>query len=189
MIDRPAALACVAVATCAALSAAAPVLHPLVAYAGLVGVALGGATALDEEAAAVTAATPRSARQQVLARVARAAAPLAAWLVASLLIDMRDPTWPLLLSEAIGLCVAVGAFGTAGLARKHGVTTPGEPVGTALGAIVLGMLLFEPTVRGVDPFQPQPAALWWWVPLLGAGIWASAAAIRDPMLTPRAGHL
>lgn len=185
MIDRPAGVACAAVAACTALSATVPVLHPLIAYAGLAGAGLGAATALDDEAGAVTAATPRSARQQVLSRVVRAAAPLAVWQCAAVLIDRRDPTWPLAFSVTIALCVTVAAFGAAALARKHGVATPGETVGTGAGAIVLAMLLGGPSIRGISPFGPLPAALWWWLPLLGAGIGALVAGTRDPMLSPR----
>jgi hypothetical protein len=171
---------CSAVLSCTALSAALPALHPTMAVVGLVGVALGAAAALDDEAAAVTDASPSTARRRILDRVPVALTPLSCWAAAGLLLKQRYPDWPLALGWVIGAVVAIAAFGLAAARRRAGTATPGEAVGTGIAGLVL-VLLAAPAVRGVTPFTPEPTALFWWAPVLMLGLSSLAWGTRDRM--------
>lgn len=181
MEGRLFATGCLLVPGCAALAVALPATYPTLAVVGLVGVALASAAVLDDAAAAVTDATPQTARRRMLGQGPLAMVPLAVWIVTGTLLELRDHEWPSLFAAAIGIAVVAASFGFAAAARRAGIAQPGEAVGTTVGAVVLAALLAAPSVRGVSPFLPEPAALWWWVPLFVGGIVALGFGTRDPI--------
>ena len=187
MDGRLFATGCLLVPGCAALAVTLPATYPTLAVVGLVGVALAAAAVLDDAAAAVTDATPRTARRRMLGQAPLALGALAVWIGTGALLELRDHEWPFLFAAAIGFAVVTASFGFAAAARRAGIAQPGEAVGTAVGAVVLAALLAAPSVRGVSPFFPEPAALWWWLPVFVGGSGALVVGTRDRVSAMRSG--
>lgn len=163
---------CSAVAVCAGLAMLLPATYPTLAHVGLAGVSVASAGVLDDASAAVTDSVPRHLRWRTATRLPLALLPVGAWLLTGATLDLHDRTWPFTFWAAIGVSVAVACVGASAVARRLGAAEPGEAVGTAIGAGILAELIIGwPSVRGISPLVPEPAALLWWIPvaLIGAG--------------------
>ena len=162
------ALGAAVLALCTALPA-----HGLpLTYARLALIALAGATAfvLDEPAAAAVAAVPVARARRTAVRSIAVSVPLGVWVTGVLALALRHPGTPVggLLVEGAGV-LAVALGGAAAL-RLGGREEPGELVASVLGAVLLGVLLFDPPPHSVPRSRSEQAGrparcsgrLWRW---------------------------
>lgn len=175
------ALGAAVLALCAALPA-----HGLpLTYARLALIALAGATAfvLDEPAAAAVAAVPVARARRTAVRSIAVSVPLGVWVTGVLALALRHPGTPVggLLVEGAGV-LAVALGGAAAL-RLGGREEPGELVASVLGAVLLGVLLFDPPPHSVPMF---PVGAGWaastvlWATVAVGAVIVVAVASTDP---------
>ncbi len=134
----------------------------------------------DEDAAQVTAVTPRGGRWAGSVRVTMALLPLAGWVaaVASLPGALRvDVAGWALAGSAAGLL----ALGISGLSARLGVPRPGGQVASAVVLLVTLPLVVGPMLRWepVFPSGAFPA----WVTALWSGIGAIGVALLVSVLS------
>ncbi len=134
---------------------------------------LAGAVAIwvDEPAAAVVDATPRSLAWQRFARLAVLLAPCAAAATGVAVWSARLSQAPFghLLLEAIGIMLLTMSVAVA--ARRFGRATPGDAAAAAVGMAVLVLLFIEPLPRLVQVF-PAPGGEW----AASSVLWTAVAA-------------
>jgi len=153
---------------------------------GLAGFASASAFVLDEAAAAVVDAVPRTLRWRTARRLAVGLVPLACWLVATGLVDRSASalSWPALAVTGTGV-VSV-ALGASAALRRSGNPTPGDVVAAAVGGGTTVLVLVAVPDIGLvlEGGDPSTRATAWWllVSVVGAGLvaWGSA--------DPAAGH-
>ncbi len=158
---------------------------PPLTYArlGLVALAAAAAFVLDEPAAAAVDATPTTLRRRTAVRLAAVTVPLTVWTASVLALGVRSVGTPVghLFVEGAGvLAVTVAVAATM---RGAGIIEPGEVVATAVGATILGLVLFNPPPRSVPPFpvgQGWPASTALWCSLAVAAAILVVAVSRDP---------
>lgn len=142
--------------------------------------AAGAAFLFDETALPVVEVTPRGALWRRTARLATSALPLCTWTVA---IWWRPGDLPLdrsswLLLGAAAIAVTAGA---AGLASRHGITTPGAALA---GVVVLAAVspIVVTSFLGLDSVYPVggfPAGVrTFWLVLGAVGLLACVGALR-----------
>jgi hypothetical protein len=111
---------------------------------GLITLVGASAYVLDEPAAAAVDAVPTTRRRRTGVRTTAAALPLAVWAAGVLALEQRNPVTPagaLLVEGAGAVATAVAA---AALVRWAGRNEPGEVVATTAGAVILGLVIFDP---------------------------------------------
>lgn len=122
---------------------------------------LGVATAMwiDDPAAEVVAAVPRSLSWQRVRRTAVLVVPLSVAACGLAAWTARVPTAPYgaLVLEAIGIMLL--AMASALLVRRTGRETPGEVSGSAVALVVVGVALFNPKPETL-PFFPDGQDHW-----------------------------
>ena len=155
-------------------------LFALLALAFLAGSA---GSVLDEHAAAIVDATPRTLRWRTTVRLVALVVPSAVWCGGVALRTLRsaDPA-PLALLPA-GLVVLVVAVTAAAVLRRLGHTTPSELAAPLTGVLVLGLGLFHPLSRWVSvvPFHAVSSAQRMvWTAVIAVCATALLFATRDP---------
>ena len=141
--------------------------------------AAGGAFVFDEDAAPVTAVTPR-ARWRLGVRCGAALVPLAVWSAIVLLrpgdVPQQRGGWWL-----VGTSVVVAAVGAAGIASRRDLVAPGSVV-----AALVALAVFAPMVVGSVLGWPSPypaegltaGVRAFWLCVAGAGLAACVATVR-----------
>ena len=144
------ALGAVILTGCVAFAGATP---PLT-YARLALVALAAAAAfvLDEPAAAAVDAAPTTLRRRTATRVTAVTVPFGVWVVGLLALDRRDVHIPLGHLVVEGLGVLAVAVAMAAVVRRAGRVEPGDVAATAVGATILGIVVFDPPPHSVPLF-------------------------------------
>ena len=144
--------------------------------------AAGPAYLLDDTAADVTAVVPRSLLHRRLVIVANGVLVSAvAWGAVVLLLAWRSPSLPLwaLTWETAGL-IWIGLAASA-VVFRHGINEPGNQVGSALGLVVVGVLVAQRLL----PFpvlvtaNDGPARAGWWAITIGAAFATFVIASRE----------
>ncbi|HET9945082.1 MAG TPA: hypothetical protein VFR56_05485 [Actinomycetes bacterium] len=154
---------------------------------GLAGFAAASAFVLDEAAAAVVDAVPRTLRWRTLRRLAVGLVPLACWLLATGLVD-RSPaglSWPALAVTGTGVVCA--ALATSAVLRQAGNPTPGDVVAATVGGgttvlVLVGVPDIGLVLEGGDP-TTRATAWWLLVSVVSAGL--VAWSTRDPAARSR----
>ncbi len=146
---------------------------------GLAGFASASAFTLDEAAAAVVDAVPRSRRWRTVRRLAIGLLPLVGWLlVTALSARSSDLSWAALAVTGGGLVAVTLAVATA--LRRLGQATPGDVVSAGVGgAVLLGLLVAVPKVGPVlEAYDAGHRSTVWWLVLMVAAVagvvWGSA---------------
>jgi hypothetical protein len=155
-------------------------LATLLALALLAGSA---ASVLDEHAAGIVDATPRTLRWRTTVRLVAMVVPSAVWCGGVALRTLRsaDPA-PLALLPA-GLVVLTVAVTAAAVLRRLGHTTPSELAAPLTGALVIGLGLFHPMSRWVSVIPVDAASSaqrMVWTVLITACATALLISTRDP---------
>lgn len=124
---------------------------PPLLWLGLASLAAGTAFVLDEPAAAVVAATPRTRRSRTAQRLAVTAVVLTGWIVFAAVVAAADDREPAVSPTALvvvgtGLILVTAAC--TDLMRRMGLDEPGAAVGTTVVAVVLGGMIFQPLLPG-----------------------------------------
>ena len=148
---------------------------------GLAGFASASAFALDEAAAAVVDAVPRSRRWRTVRRLAIGLLPLVGWLaVTAVAARSTDLSWMALAVTGGGL-VAVTLAAASALSRL-GQSTPGDVVAAGVGGLVLlGVLVAVPKVGPVlEAYDASNRSTVWWLLLGVAAILVIAWGATDP---------
>jgi len=148
---------------------------------GLAGFASASAFALDEAAAAVVDAVPRSRRWRTVRRLAIGLLPLVGWfLVTAVAARSADLSWVALAVTGGGL-VAVTLAAASALSRL-GQSTPGEVVSAGVGGLVLlGVLVAVPKVGPVlEAYDASNRSTAWWLVLGVAATMVIAWGATDP---------
>ena len=166
---------------------------------GLAGFASASAFVLDEAAAAVVDAVPRTLRWRTARRLVVGLAPLACWLVATGLVSRSsaDLSWSALAVTGTG--VVLVALGAGAALRRAGNPTPGDVVAAAVGGgttvlVLVGVPDIGLVLEAGDP-TTRATLCWLLVSVLGVGLtgWGTAdpaARRRRPRrvtATPAAG--
>jgi hypothetical protein len=144
-------------------------------HLGMLLLAAAAAIWVDEPAAAVVDATPRSLAWQRFARLAVLLAPLTAGVLGVAAWSSRFAQAPFghLLLEAIGILLLTMSVAVA--ARRLGRATPGDAAAAIVGMAVLVLLFIEPLPRLVQVF-PGPGGEWAASSTLWSAVVAGAVA-------------
>ena len=144
----------------------------LLAHLAVLVLAAGSAYLLDDSATDVTTVVPTSLLRRRLAILLRGLPFMAlSWGAVMILLTWRSPSAPLtaLSWEVSGLsCLGVAA---AAILSRRGEPEPGNLVASALGLLVIGVLICQPmfhvTLLVTDPAGPARAG-WWAVVIVGS---------------------
>ncbi len=137
-------------------------------------VAAGPAYLLDDIAEAVTAVVPRSLLRRRLVIVGNGLLIAAVgWAAVALLLHWRSPSVPLtaLTWETAGL-ISIGLAASA-VASRYGVSEPGNLVASALGLVVVGVLVAQPLLSFtalITTSDGRPRAGWWATTICAAAL-------------------
>jgi hypothetical protein len=147
---------------------------------GLAGFASASAFALDEAAAAVVDAVPRSRRWRTVRRLAVGLLPLLGWLAVTAVAATGDISWRAQAVSGTGLVAVTLAASTA--LRRLGQSTPGDVVSAAVGALVLlGVLVAVPRVGSVlEAYDASNRSTVWWLVLGLVAVLVTAWGATDP---------
>jgi hypothetical protein len=146
-------------------------------------VAAAGAWCLDEPAAAVVDAAPRSLLWRTAARAIALSAVLAAW--AGLVWWSRESLFGHAGDVALqGVAALVLVSAAATWARSGGATTPGRTAAAAVVPTAAFLGLARPFAEGVPIFPYGPDDDWAlsrgiWIALLAVGVVVALAALAD----------
>lgn len=141
--------------------------------------AAGGGFVFDEDAARVTAVTPRS-RWRLLLRCAAALVPLMVW---AAIVWLRPGDLPLQRSGwwLVGAAVVVAAVGAAGVAARLDQAAPGSLVAATVGLVVFAPVVVGPLLGWPSPYPAEAltsGARTFWLCLAGTGLTGCVVALR-----------
>ena len=149
---------------------------------GLAGFAAASAFVLDEAAAAVVDAAPRTLRWRTARRVAVGLVPLLGWLLATGLVVDRSAALSWSALAVTGTGVVSVALGASAVLRRAGSPTPGDVVAAAVGGgVTVLVLVGVPDVGLVlEDSDPTTRATVWWLTASVVGAGLVAWGTRDP---------
>lgn len=180
-------LGAVVLAGCVAYAADGPMLG--YARVALVALAAAAAFVFDDPAAAAVRAVPTSNLRRTAARTVAAVVPLIVWLAGVGAMALRSPDrTPVadLVVEGVGVIAVAVALATVGC--RLGLAEPGELVASCLGAVLLGVALFDPSPWGVPIFSRgsgwTPSTTLWSV-IAVASVLVVTETSREPVRGPR----
>ena len=149
---------------------------------GLAGFASASAFVLDEEAAAVVDAVPRTRRWRTLRRLVVGLAPYAGWLLATWLVSRTsgDLSWPALAVTGAGVVTA--ALAASAVLRRAGNAAPGELVAAAVGIGTVALVVVAVPRIGLEleAGDPTSRATAWWLTVCAVGAVLVAWGTGDP---------
>jgi hypothetical protein len=149
---------------------------------GLAGFASASAFVLDEEAAAVVDAVPRTRRWRTARRLVVGVVPFAGWLLVTWLVSRTSDglSWPALAVTGAGVVIA--ALAASAVLRRAGNAAPGELVaaGVGTGTIVLVLVAVPRIGLELEADDPTTRATVWWLAVCAVGAGLIAWGTADP---------
>jgi hypothetical protein len=156
-------------------------------WLGLAGFASASAFVLDEAAAAVVDAVPRTRRWRTVRRLAFGLAPLVCWLLVTGLAYRTSPSLSWRALAVTGTGVVSAALGASAVLRRAGNATPGDVVAASVGGATTVLLLAGVPRIGLvlEGGDPTTRATVWWLLVSAVGAAFVGWGAGDPAMGRR----